>query len=427
MRILVLSNAAWDDRNSVGNTQSNWFSDWPGVELCSMYTRESLPNNKCCFLYYQVTVSDIGRHFFARGRIGHSFMSSALSIEGRVPSSEEKIVTSITGWRRLFLQEIVELIYSSKIWFNKKIKNFIIDFNPDIVFCFAIAEPFRYYILKYVKDYTHAKIVTWIADDVYGQTETMKTITRQIYRKRYRALFNIADKVYGVSQMLCDEYSRLFSINIEPLYKGCVFTPCKLKVNYPIQMIYAGNLLYGRDQTLSALVSSIRSVNKDGVKIQLSIYSTTKVSHEVYSQLCVIGSSQLCGPRPYDEIKQLMSKADIVLHVESFDDEQMNNVRLSFSTKIIDCMQSGSSIMAIGPKGIASIEYLRSIKGVIVIDELAGIQTYVRSITEHPDSLIENANSIQSYAGENHSIDKVRSQLLRDFKSLMISKKGMID
>ncbi len=45
------------------------------------------------------------------------------------------------------------------------------------------------------------------------------------------------------------------------------------------------------------------------------------------------------GPRSYDEIKHIMHEADVVLHVESFDEKSIETVKYSFSTKIIDCLQ----------------------------------------------------------------------------------------
>ena len=285
MRIMTISNAAWDDRNAVGNTQSNWFSDYPDTEICSMYTRESLPNNNCCGHYYQVTIADIARHLFSWNKIGRAFLYGEKSQVMGKPFYEGRIVESTKGWKKRLLLAVIEIVYTSKIWLNKQMKNYISSFNPDIVFCFAIAEPFRYSIISYVKKNTQSKCVMWIADDVYGQTRAMPFLTRHVYRRRYQRMFKMADKVYGVSQMLCDEYSRLYNIDIEPLYKGCEFSPCIDKVGYPIQMIYAGNLLYGRDKTLISLARTLKEINRDSNRIQLSIYSSTKVSDETKNQL----------------------------------------------------------------------------------------------------------------------------------------------
>ncbi len=327
----------------------------------------------------------------------------------------------MSGWKRKLLANIVEVIYSSQIWLNRKIKNYILEYNPDIVFCFAIAEPFRYNLIRYFKMHTRVKLVLWVADDVWGQTQNLNWLIRSVYRKRYRNLFHYADKVYGVSQMLCDEYSRLFNMPFTPLYKGCDLTLCKVGVGNPIQMVYAGNLLYGREKTLMALVKAIKKVNKERQIINLFIYSTTKVPDEVYRQLDVEGSSTMCGVRPYEDIKKIMSEADIVLHVESFDEEQIRNVRLSFSTKIIDCMQSGSAMMVIGPKGIASVEYPRGIEGVIVVDDITDLTQVINSIIENPSRIISSANKLNDYAKRNHEISAVRNKLQKEFHSIIAS------
>jgi len=419
MKILTISNAPWDDRNSVGNTQSNWFSNWPNTEIRSMYTREAYPNNTCCSSYYRVTIKDIAKHIFSREEIGSSI--SHIDISTSKKTIENNLIGSVKGWKRSALQNIVEIAYSSKLWLNKKLKTNIEEFCPDIIFCFAIAEPFRYNIIRYAKKHTKAKVVMWVADDVYGQTTEMNFFKRVIYRKRYRKMFAMADKVYGVSQMLCEEYTDLYNISITPLYKGCDLAPNIKSVGNPIKIVYAGNLLYGRDKTLVALVSEIAKINKEEIKIQLSIYSGTPVTNEIRNSLNINGSSVLYDARPYDEIKKIMKEADIVLHVESFDKQQMKNVRLSFSTKIIDCMQSGAVMMVIGPKGIASVEYPRGIRGVVVVDDLSKLHQSINTIIKNPSQLLYDAEKIYDYAKRNHELSAVRNKLQKDFHTIIVS------
>ena len=114
----------------------------------------------------------------------------------------------------------------------------------------------------------------------------------------------MVDKVYGVSQMLCEEYMNLYKIQITPLFKGCDMTPCKKKVGNPIQVVYAGNLLYGRDETLKTLAAGISEINHGEKKIQLSVYSGTLVSDEMRESLNIEGCSTLYAARPYEEIKK---------------------------------------------------------------------------------------------------------------------------
>lgn len=64
----------------------------------------------------------------------------------------------------------------------------------------------------------------------------------------------------------------------------------------------------------------------------------------------------------YEKMKKLMNQSDIVLLVESFNQDNISDVQYSFSTKIIDCLQSGCGVMAIGPQNISAIEYLRTVR-----------------------------------------------------------------
>jgi len=420
MKILTISNAAWDDCNSVGNTQSNWFSGWDDLELYSMYTRQRPPNNMCCSHYYSVTIKDILKHLFCWKAIGEEF---EISSESQLESSniESRAVSGIKGWKKNVLQFLIEIIYSSQIWLNRKMKVYLQGVDPDIVFCFAIAEPFRYNVLKYIKAHSGAKIVMWIADDVYGQAQNKGEVMRRIYLRRYHRLFSMADKLYGVSEMLCNEYSQIFNRSIIPLYKGCEFSPCREVLNTPLQMVYAGNLLYGRDSTLAKIAEQLKILNQTASKIQLFIYSTTAVPKDTLVKLNIKGSSQLCGAKPYKEILEIMNKADIALHVESFDENQIKKVRLSFSTKIIDCMQSGAVMMVIGPRDIASVEYPRSIPGVIVIDELENISHELQKIVEEPSIVLSKAIQLRRYALENHAKKSVQTLLQEDFY-LLINK-----
>ena len=417
MRILTIANAAWDDRNAVGNTLSNWFSGWSDLELYSMYTRETPPINSCCQYYYKVTVTDIIKNFFTWKRIGRSFNMASCRADDS-DSLETKAVSNIRGWKRAFLGFVVDVIYSTKIWLNGKMKAYIKEVDPDVVFCFAIVEPFRYNIVKYAKRHTKAKVVLWVADDVYGALSTQYYFMRKLNERRYHRLFAMADKVYGVSDMLCNEYSEIFKIPIEPLYKGCDLQECKSDVNKPIQIVYAGNLLYGRDETLMALAEQLKKLNNEHTVAQLSIFSGTHVTDEARKRLHIENTSTLNGPRPYDEIKDIMRQADIVLHVESFNPVQIKNVRLSFSTKIIDCLQSGSCMMVIGPKGIASVEYPRKIEGAVVVDDLSKLGDTLKRIVLQPEQLAVRARQIHEFAQKNHQIDAVRSKLANDLKTL---------
>ena len=416
MNVLIITNSAWDDKNSLGNTLSNWFTGWDGYSFSCITYRSDIPHNKCCSEYFVVSPMSVVRGLFSPKRIGSRYNASNIPT---VDSTIETKVKGITGIKRYIVRFLVELVYMSPVWRNKKYKQFLQDINPNVVFLFAIADSFVYENVKYIKKHTNAKIVMTVEDDVFGSLSIQKDLLTIIKKRRLKKMFKIADKLYGASNLMCDAYSKQFNRVFTPIYKGCEFHGLKQKVNNPIEMVYAGNLLYGRLNTLSKIAEAIRKINHNGVKMRLSIYSGTKVSEDKIRSVNDGQSAIFCGIKPFEQIKRILSQSDITLHVESFESDMQRLVRYSFSTKIIDCLQSGNTMMVVGPSNIASVEYPRNIPGAIVVDNTDNLFDVLNEIANNPQVLIESAQSINRYAREHHDINNVRNQIRHDFEDLI--------
>ena len=418
MNIIVLTNCSWDDTGSVGNTLSNWFGGWKDANFSNLYSREEMPNNHCCDSYFKVSPTNILRHFFSPWNIGYEFKNCAY--QEKKQSAESNLIDTTRGKKsRELLLIIAEIVYSSKIWLNKKIKSYITKQNPDIAFCFAISDPFRYHLCKYLKSLS-VPIAMYIADDVYGAYIKKKGFVTKRYKKRFESMIKMADKVYGASEMMCEKYSSLFGVKATPLYKGCILSKPKTHHNTPIRLAYAGNLFYGRSDTLGAVAKALQEINEiNGPVAQLEIYTGSPITKELDQTLNIAGSSRIMGQKPYSEIVEILKTVDIVLHVESFEQEQIDIVKYSFSTKIIDCLQSGSVMMVVGPKGIASVEYPRSISGTIVVDDTKELLSILTFICDNPNCLLERAKSIHAVASRDFPIEKVRNKLRAEFGSIL--------
>ena len=152
-------------------------------------------------------------------------------------------------------------------------------------------------------------------------------------------------------------------------------------------------------------------------KLLLKIYSPTVVDTEIINRMNISGASEFLGAKPYDEIVEILHSADVVLHVESFEEEQKKVVKHSFSTKITDCMQSGSVLFSIGAKELASIDITSEIPGAFVANSLDEIHKKVEEIAVA--NLYENAKKIRKYAIENFAIEKIQEKIITDFKNIL--------
>lgn len=426
MNILIFSEAAWDNRNSFGNTVSNFFdgSIWENDNFCNFYCRNRMPENNLNMNYYNLSIIDILRGM-VKGKISGRCLSTK-DLEqykeslDKMHANEQKNIDKIHQKPNHLIHFLYEIIWMSELWLNHNFKTFISRNNPDILFAFATSPYILWPLIKFLKRNTQCKIALLVADEVLGSYDRLPLYRRGYLRKYLRNCILTADCVYGISDEMSKIYHNTFGIPITTLYKGCNLS-CELKkeTNYPLKMIYAGNLLWGRDKTLGELASVLEKINRDKIKIVLEIYTGTTITEELSKRLNIGNSSKIMGSRPYEEIKQIMHMADITLHVESFDEKQIQLVKYSFSTKIIDCLQSGTCVLGIGPSGIASIEYLKRIKGAHVIDDISKLSKIITELVEHPCNILQDAKFIREYSLENHEIEEVQAELRKELLELV--------
>lgn len=429
--VLIITKSPWADNNAAGNTLSNFFGGWKDAEIYNIYCREELPQNDICNGYYNITEKQIIKNILTPSKIGQVHSNPEIdairnSENYKAARQREKETVDYFRNKKSSIYVIArEIIWMFGTWRNKKFNSFLDSKQFDIIFSFAVNPLYLQKLIIHSKKRTNAGLVLYFSDDIFCKKQhLLDALYQAAVTKIINKSVNMSDRLYGASQKLCNEYETIFRKKIDPLYKGCSFEEFSVKetVANPIKIVYAGNLFYERWITLGTLADVIEKLNGDTVKITLEIYTTTKTTPEMEEALNRGRSSALMGAKPYDEIKNILAGADIVLHVESFQKEAINTTRLSFSTKIIDCMQSGSCLMAIGPSEVASIEYLKNSNCAIVVTDLTKIAETVRYISENPETIVSNAMKLRAYAMENHDINTVRNKIKDDFDKILLTK-----
>lgn len=426
MNILIFNEASWNDENSFGNTVSNFFCGevWTRDRFSAFYVRKQIPNNNANVLYYNLSAIDIIKGIFKFKIEGESFSTKELT--RKVDSffsdheDEKRKIDKLHKNKNNFIYYAHELIWRSRLWLNQSFKEFIDKADSEILFAFATSPFILWPLIQYLKKYRHCKVVLFIADDVYGNYDHVPLYRRRYLKSALKKCILKADKLYGCSDEISILYQNRFGKEVTPLYKGCDLTSEPKKyVNKPLSLVYAGNLFWGRENILAQIAVAIEKQNVHGKKAILKIYTGTTITNELQVKLNIPGSSEIMGSRSYDEIKQIMHEADIVLHVESFDKKNIETVRYSLSTKIIDCIQSGAQVLGVGPAGIASIEYLRKVAGAIVIDDLNQINNIIGNIIQDQRNISENIKKTRQYALKNHEISSMQKNLKQELRKLI--------
>ncbi len=421
MNILIYGVSAWDDTNSFGNTISNWFcgDEWKNDKFSNFYNRSQLPDNKAVVNYYRLTSLDILKGFLKGTISGKSFSSDELeklkSAIQKDAQAEQSMINYVHRNSAHLIYWADDVLWRSRIWINSNFENFILSENPDIFFAFARKPASLWPIVSYLKAHTTCKIVLFVADDVKSYYKNIS------WKKRLlRSCIEAADKLYAVSDEMSAAYSDYYGKEVLTLYKGCNLSlSIKNKLNNPMRVVYAGNLSYGRDATLSTIAEALKKINSSRTVATLEIYSTATPTKELEEKINIQGTSCFMGSRPYDEIMEIMHEADIVLHVESFEKKSIDKVRYSLSTKIADCLQSGAFVLGIGPRQLASIEYLRRVDGAFVIDTASQIESKLKDILLDESNILNSKIKTREYAQKYQEISLTQKMLRNDLEALL--------
>lgn len=430
MKILILSDEVWNDQLNGNSVLYSWF-DGMDAEFANIYLSSGIPINNCCSHYFQVTDIMMAKSIYSKNKAGYDFFcncssktfaSSDLCVE-KTNYKLYNFLKSISGSSLRFFRE---LIWEFGRYDLKKLKRFVVDFHPDIIFTERKATLKMLRLEKIIYQMTKCPMVAFTGDDEcsYKQIEISPFfwINRFMIRRK---LFDMAD-CYEFYYTLSDEqkkyYQEKFKCHVKILRKcsniSKIFKSHHLSQE-PIKIIYAGKLYCNRWKVLAEVVNAIRGINVNGQRILLKIFTQDVLTPEQEMLFNDGKNSQYMGSTSQEDLIKQYNYADIALHVESQDIKNRYRTRLSFSTKIVDCLASGCAVMAICWKHHSGYVYLKNEEAAICIDSIKNIKQTLENIVNNKIIVEKYAEKAWQCAKRNHDKDIVQKQLKSDLASLI--------
>lgn len=416
-KILIVSRLNWDD-NSNANTLTNLFDGYNPEKIARIYIESKKPNTKCCHHFYQISeVSLILKLFKWKTKTGYIVDTSDDYVPQESLEAKEQSIMSFARHHRSYLLSFLrDLLWSFSGWKTKDLKKFITEFNPDVVWLDGSPLILMNKLNNYVCSIAKKPSCTFLMDDTYTY-KSCPTLSSRIYRyflrKHLRKTVRNANHIFVASEKMKQEYDKEFSINSTFLAKGIADLPqdiVRKDVVYPIKMVYLGNVLIGRLDSLILLAKSIHKINKEqGKKFELSIYTGDYISKREQNELGLGDSIHLCGLVPYSEVNNVIESNDIVVFVEALEGRQNRIARLSFSTKIVDYIASGKCIFTIGPKDSAPVEYLKDNNISLVAHSVDEIYSELKRIT--PEVIRQYGIQSIEFAKKRHDKSEIQKSL----------------
>ena len=140
MRILLITEEEWNDFVYGNGVLTNWFSGY-NAEFAQIYTSPGLPINDICKKYYQITDGQMLKSIFGGKKAGGQIIKvrDSVALQSAKENAQRKGIYGVMKKVSMSFNTTVHIIRDF-IWLNGRyntdsLKNFIQDFNPDIVFC----------------------------------------------------------------------------------------------------------------------------------------------------------------------------------------------------------------------------------------------------------------------------------------------------
>ena len=423
-RILIVARSAWNDSYGTSSTLSNIFENYDSNSLAHIYVDAQLPCTTRCKHFFQISESALIKKVFNRHLKSGRIVQNKPLTESRVEeaNTDQKILTFARNKRLGIMSLAREFLWYLNGWKTKELKDFIEDFDPDIVWLDGSTNVFLNRLYYYVVNIAKRPVIFYFMDDNY----TWKCMVGHNYLRHYLLrrsvdkLIEKTTKVLTISPKMKKEFDELFHVNSTIITKGIDYSNLVFQeyvAHKPIQIVYLGQLIYGRISTVLQLAEILDKVNAEGMKIQLNIYTNTPISKNNRMKLSGKCSVILHDPVPYTHVPNVIIENDVLLFVESLETKYSRDARLSFSTKITDYLCGGKCILAIGPKDSAPMEYFRK--------EDAALVATSRNEIEECLNRLQNDGIVPSYARKafecgrrNHEKKMMENRLISVIESI---------
>ena len=431
-KLLIISRGVWDDTMGTSSTLTNLFEDYEPDRLAHLYIETIAPNTKCCHCFFQISEISLVRKLYNwRTQTGHCFDTRKQELavtDNKIAEKEASTMQYVRGHRSIWMSFAREILWAFNGWKSNELKRFIMEFSPDVVWLDGSPLPLMNRRFDYVLNIAKKPAVIFMQDDVYTYESCGSRWSDKLYkwmlRKKVRKVVQQCADMFVISPKMKKEYDDIFKLNSTLITKGIDIdriSPASHEIHNPLRLVYLGQVIYGRIYSLISIAEALENINADGVKMQLFVYTNNQIDEEDKKKLLVKNNVFLMPPVPYYDVPRVMNENDVVVFVESFEPQFCNVARLSFSTKICDYLASGKCILAIGPRNIAPIEYLKEEDAAVVATSKDEIVDAIQRLSDK--NVVEKyVNQARECALRNHDRKRMNEVVYGKINALVNNK-----
>lgn len=416
-RVLIISGLPFRDDWNLGKTLCTLFSDFKTEELAQLYFSPQTPNVRSCSSFYQINEKQLIKSLFGllKSKCGKIIFSEEIKNQYKTAETNPQAIVSLRN--HIIIPVLRDFIWDISHWKSKKLKKWLKEVQPNMVFCIMPGSIKSCKIIDFVSNYCDCPVVMFVTDDYYNITDVNPGFVRRWYYHRLQRFIDKMSRrvchVVGCSDLAAAEFGEKFCLSSEtiltPSGKEYLSMPIhEQKDTKPVVFRYFGNLGLERWKPLAELGNAIASYNAGEQKAILEVYSNLMYPDAI-AQLDIPNGCEFKGWVHGDEFMRLLQDADVAVHVESFSEEMCRRTRLSISTKIADYLGAGKCILAIGRQELASIQHLEAVAK--TVHDLSGLKDAVKVLVEQPLKRADYSISARHLSIESHDQVKIARRM----------------
>lgn len=401
-KILIISHNAMDLSSNNGRTLMEFFGGCEPANIAQLFLHKDKPTAEFCDNYYMITDFDIKESLFR-------FREAGRRVErNRSPemTESEQNVYNIGSRRNSAVVFARNFAWGLNTWFGKKLKEWLKNFNPDVVFYMGGGYIFSIKLALKIASYLDRPLISFWGDDYYLNRAMDRGFLGKWNAARYGKFFK---KIIFKSEYVCldelmqTDYEKTFGKKGHTIYTASGLEPFEDKpAGDKLVMSFLGNISINRYKSLIDIAEVIRERE---LPIEFSLYTAETRSWILDNVLNVPGLNYK-GKIAYDEVKKVMRDSDILVHAEDFSPQSAAEVKYSFSTKIADSLASNRCLFAYGPPEVASVKYLADNKCAVIAGSKEEIAERLTELTENKELLRRFAAKGRAVAELNHNCAK---------------------
>lgn len=423
LRVLLITRECLRTDSNEGNVLLGLFSGID-AEYANIYCKPGLPDNSLCGGYFQLTDKMALENILHRKPMGRR-----VQCENGVNAAQTAEVEK-RGFYDFFRRHNLPVFHAARecLWSmadfrSGELDSFVRGFAPDVIFAPLCYSMYVLAVQRYVISLAGCPAVTYIYDDLYSLRQVNFSPMYWLCRFRQRRLIRKTLPFYRFAYTMCAqqarEFGRYFDIPMRVLPKcaGTVQQP-ERPADGTVRLIYAGGVYYGRDKTLAAVAGTVRELNAAGMSARLDVYTSSPLKKAAAAAL---DDGQCCfvhAAIPADDLRRAYAQSDIALHVESFDKKNALITRLSFSTKIVDCLASGCAVLAACPEMNAGWQYLHYEDAAVCVNTSSKLKAAVNNLVYDREYRKSYEIKARICLEKNHDSKKICCQIENDIRHL---------